>query len=164
MSLTTNWCPRQSRLKHQWWVALFYKAQEMRCITCTHWSVNTAGLKRMSWRWSRTLVNLHRTNLIDITVKNRKTLSALSLTTMGAIPSSKNARKTQWTFYGRNCLEVESSANEKTVAVHVTNSTEVLDFLYKVLSLPRKCTSYTCMKSGMVSLGIQGTAGDLQTI
>lgn len=84
--------------------------------------------------------------------------------TMGAIPSSKNARKTQWTFYGRNCLEVESSADEKTVAVHVTNSTEVLDFLYKVLSLPRKCTSYTCMKSGMISLGIQGTAGDLQTI
>ena len=52
-----------------------------------------------------------------------KILSALFKdSSMGAISSSKNATKTQCMYDSRNCLEVESSADEKAVAVHVTNS------------------------------------------
>ena len=41
-----------------------------------------------------------------------------------------------------NCLEKKSSADDKTLAVDVTNSTEVIDFLAKVLSPPAKCLEF----------------------
>lgn len=41
-----------------------------------------------------------------------------------------------------NCLEKKSSADEKTLAVDVANSTEVIDFLAKVLSPPTKCLEF----------------------
>ena len=41
-----------------------------------------------------------------------------------------------------NCLEKKSSADEKTLVVDVTNSTEVIDFLAKVLSPPAKCLEF----------------------
>ena len=40
-----------------------------------------------------------------------------------------------------NCLE-KSSADEKTLAVDVTNRTEIVDFLAKVLSPPAKCLEF----------------------
>ena len=41
-----------------------------------------------------------------------------------------------------NCLEKKSSADEKILAVDVTNSTEVLDFLAQVLSPAAKCLEF----------------------
>ena len=41
-----------------------------------------------------------------------------------------------------NCLDKKSSADEKTLAVDVANSTEVVDFLAKVLSPPAKCLEF----------------------
>ena len=41
-----------------------------------------------------------------------------------------------------NCLEKKNSADDKTLAVDVTNSTEVIDFLAKVLSPPAKCLEF----------------------
>ena len=41
-----------------------------------------------------------------------------------------------------NCLDKKSSADEKTLAVDVANSTEVIDFLAKVLSPPAKCLKF----------------------
>ena len=77
-------------------------------------------------------------------IEKLKTLSKDFITkdkAMSAISSFKECKENLMNALW-NCLEKKSSADEKTLAVDVTNSTEVLDFLAEVLSPPAKCLEF----------------------
>ena len=77
-------------------------------------------------------------------IEKLKTLSKAFITkdsAMSAISSFKECKENLMDALW-NCLEKKSSADEKTLAVDVMNSSEVIDFLAEVLLPPAKCLEF----------------------